>query len=335
MPTKEPTFELITCPVCNQTVTTPAVARFTSQQAANHFCTPARDASRNVAYRQVIEDLWKRDFAEIYTCEHCTHGFAWPYAGGDSRFYNLMHQNAGYPTMRWEYEAFVKALSPGATGKHLDIGTGDGSFLKLIPSTWERCATESTDVLREQLKAKGIHTFASLEEAVAQASHTFDSVTMFQVIEHIADFRPMLAGIRALLKPGGRVGLSVPHGGFKTTQERLTHCADMPPNHVNRWTPKSLSLALEQTGFTQVEPILQKVNKFGALKSQAALKTLGVAVNKPRSLTAQFYRIKSRPMRQALFSLSGGVQILTLLPYLGEIAQPQEFLCAARAPEAD
>ena len=39
--------------------------------------------------------------------------------------------------------------------------------------------------------------------------------------------KPLLAKVRQVMRPGGLIGLSVPHGGFKITQERLTGAADI------------------------------------------------------------------------------------------------------------
>src|SRR6266508_5992194 len=86
---------------------------------------------------------------------------------------------------------------------------------------------------------------------------TFQVVTLFQVLEHIAEFELVLNQCRELLAPGGRLVVTVPDGEAMIRQERLTGCHDMPPNHVNKRTPESLSRVLLRAGFDCGQPIYE------------------------------------------------------------------------------
>jgi hypothetical protein len=59
---------------------------------------------------------------------------------------------------------------------------------------------------------------------------------------------------------------------------------------------------------------------------------LGAATTKPHSLSAQFYRVRNRNLRRALFSITGAFNLVSLLPHRAQIMQPQEFLCIAQLP---
>ena len=75
-----------------------------------------------------------------------------------------------------------------------------------------------------QLEGKGIRVYRDLSEPIANESGTFDVVTMFQLLEHIAEFRSLLIQCRALLRPDGKIVITVPHGEAMLRQERLLAC---------------------------------------------------------------------------------------------------------------
>jgi len=183
-----------------------------------------------------VRRLWGGDSSAVYRCPKCRFGFGWPFVGGDEEFYGLMHEMAGYPGWRWDYDITIeRVLSkfPGG-GRVLDIGTGSGNFLKGIGSNWEKFATEGSETMRARLRADRITCFADNADAIAKARGTFDVVTMFQVLEHIAAFDSMLRDCHALLKAGGSLVVAVPFAEATFAQEELTGCADMTPNHINK-----------------------------------------------------------------------------------------------------
>jgi len=235
---------------------------YTVAEAAAQFCPKARDADRYRRLQRVIRRLWQGDTSKVYVCEACGFGFGWPHVGGDEEYYAILHEQAGYPQNRWEYELargrILAAFPQG--GSILDIGTGDGAFLTSFPASWNPFAMEGSDTTRHRLRAKGIDCIGSLDEAEAHKKESFQAVTMFQVLEHIADFGPILGGAFRMLVPGGLVAVSVPLASAMFVQEELTGCQDMTPNHINKWTPKALTLAMQAVGFECDEVTIQPAN---------------------------------------------------------------------------
>jgi SAM-dependent methyltransferase len=88
----------------------------------------------------------------------------------------------------------------------------------------------------------------------------FDAVTLIDVLEHIPD--PLCALRRAAgwLRQGGAIAVKVPNGGAQQLKERVRavvrpgYRPTLADNlvHVNHFTPASLALALERSGFTTV-----------------------------------------------------------------------------------
>lgn len=73
---------------------------------------------------------------------------------------------------------------------------------------------------------------SALEEAIVTEEGAFDVISLFQVLERIADFRGVLTRVNKLLRPGGKLVITVPGSDAMIRQERVTGCHDMPPNHI-------------------------------------------------------------------------------------------------------
>lgn len=278
--------------------------------------------------------LWQSDQSRVYVCRSCGFGFGWPYVGGDDEYYGILHEQAGYPKARWEYgwtARQVLSRFPDG-GRILDIGTGSGAFLRGLDARWEKYATEGSPANRERLRVAGVQCFESTSAAVAEARETFAVITMFQVLEHIAPFRDILADCHALLQPGGVIVVSVPSAAAIYDQEVLTGCQDMTPNHINKWTPDSLAVALRQHGFdpqlTALEP-----PSFEAATSRAALMTRAQAASRPRSLAARAYGLRGRFARLGLLA---GLSAFNLVIHLGSwqrLAAGVTFVTSAAKPK--
>jgi SAM-dependent methyltransferase len=86
----------------------------------------------------------------------------------------------------------------------------------------------------------------------------FDAVTLIDVLEHIPDPRRALLRASRWLRPGGAIAVKVPNGAAQRLKEsvraivRPGYRPTLADNlvHVNHFTPASLRLALERSGFT-------------------------------------------------------------------------------------
>jgi SAM-dependent methyltransferase len=324
---------LITCPVCDVAVTGTPLHVYSAEQASAHFCPPSRSADRHRRLLATVRRLWGGDQGSVHVCQACGFGFGWPYVGGNDEYYGILHEQAGYPQDRWEYHwtahHVLSRFHDG--GRILDIGTGSGAFLKKLDARWKKYATEGSPANRERLRAAGIECFESTGAALAEAQGTFSVITMFQVLEHIAPFRGILADCHALLRPGGAVVISVPSAAAIYDQERLTGCQDMTPNHINKWTPDSLALALRQHGFDP-EPAAVEPPSLGAATCRAGLMTRAQAASRPRSLAARAYTIRSRLVRVGLLAGLSAINLLTHLGSWRRMSVGVTFVMAGNSP---
>ncbi len=141
------------------------------------------------------------------------------------------------------------------------------------------------DLFPEALAYARQHTSAHLLQADihnAPFEESLDLVGMFDVVEHLADDVEVLRRVARILKPGGRVVLTVP------AHPSLWSYCDEANRHFRRYTRHGLQEKLEQAGF-QIEyashfmsllspPIWAKRKLFsrpsGKLGHQTSVKTL-------------------------------------------------------------
>ncbi len=304
--------------------------RFSAPEAAAHFCPPSRSRDRCERLEACIRRLWQGDACEVHECPSCSFGFGWPFVGGDGEFYAIMHEMAWYPARRWEFAVTIeRVLAVMPSGRIFDIGAGTGQFLDRVPPAWERWALETSAGVCATLRQKGYSVVGSTEEAAAHVPERFDVLTMFQVLEHVARFADLLEQCRDLLRPDGRLVISVPDGRRVREQEEITGCADMPPNHINRWTPQSLGMALEDSGFVVVEQIGEPPGMRTAVY-RASLKVRAAAARNPRSMAARVFGIRSRAIRLPLQVALSGLAMASMLHRLASIRAGQSLMTVAR-----
>jgi 2-polyprenyl-3-methyl-5-hydroxy-6-metoxy-1,4-benzoquinol methylase len=140
----------------------------------------------------------------------------------------------------------------------LDIGCASGEYLAYLRGLgWDVQGIEpDPEAAREARESLGIDVRTGAAEARLPqlAAQQFDVVTMWHVLEHVDDPRTVLAEVRRVLKPGGRLILEVPN--FRSVWAALLRGYWFPleyPYHQYHFTPPTLRRMLEQSGFTVQE----------------------------------------------------------------------------------
>jgi SAM-dependent methyltransferase len=247
-----------------------------------------------------------------------------PFIAGDEEFYGILHEQRGYPAWRWDYDlALEAALQPRGKGRILDVGAGSGIFLASLPGDWSVHAVEGSATTRAELTTSGIHVFSTLDEAASTARGTFHVITLFQVLEHLANFRETLLACKSLLVSGGTIVITVPEANAMRRQEEITGCADMPPNHICKWTPGSLALVLQDAGFRPGPPSFEPAS----IKSILGAIHLQILSDRRHgnSLANRVYRIEKRPLRVLLLGLLALPAFFRIMPHMGKLCRRTAF----------
>ena len=258
------------CPFCGSQEAT-VLRTVSAQDAATHSVRPNFDPVLHKELSEAIARLWRSDHCSVMRCRRCDGVFSWPFAGGDSAFYNLTHSRAiGYPQFRWEFDVAVRWMRGSATGgkrKMLELGAGDGAFLRRLLGAgippgvlW---AVEYSERARQALSRidTRIHVVPSVQDLPAFSSAkrgAFTHVFAFQVMEHVSQALEYFNAFARVLAADGVLCLSVPNPARIEFNERSGLLLDMPPYHVSRLGPAAMSALSNRAGFyiehTETEP---------------------------------------------------------------------------------
>jgi SAM-dependent methyltransferase len=198
----------------------------------------------------------------------------------------------------------------------LDIGAHAGRFMHLAqqrgwvvegielnPRT-AACAARRTGAPIHQINAR----------ALAGAGARFEAVTLTDVLEHIPEPVALLTAVAGLVAPGGSIAVKVPCGRSQWLKERVLSAFSRSREislagnlvHVNHFTPRSLTLALERAGFRDIlvgtgapellptdhTPVRRRLSNAGRLAVYRAARLPG-GVHTPLALNLQAYAARA------------------------------------------
>jgi len=164
----------------------------------------------------------------------------------------------------------IKSLKPSReTDRLLDVGCGKGEMVYcLMNEGYDAVGVEpyfkpeyENEELNRRIISKTIFD-AGFEDG------RFSLITMWSVMEHIIDPEPLLKEVARLLKPGGRLIISVPN--LNTWQHRLLKNCWLgfgPPGHVFVYSETGLARIMEERGFRLVRSVPDRVNDSWILKN--------------------------------------------------------------------
>lgn len=150
-----------------------------------------------------------------------------------------------------QYRSLLKAvMRHRPSGRFLDVGAGLGGFvLAAREAGFDATGVEPSKDMCSRSKAGIIQ---GTMESIAGQGERFDVICLIDVIEHVTNPMEQMKLAYSLLKPEGIVVLVTPDVSsliakllkFKWWHFRLAH--------ISYFTPKTLSLLLERSGFTAV-----------------------------------------------------------------------------------
>lgn len=141
------------------------------------------------------------------------------------------------------------SLPTGTNSKVLDVGCGDGTYLRYLPDGYERFGYEPSVPGQKALHKAGIKTVDIFESSAAPTVR-FDLITMWQSLEHIPDPQQTLKALRPWLAKDAELFVSVPN--FNSWQRRLFSGRWFhldPTRHLVHYTPQTLKALLKSCGY--------------------------------------------------------------------------------------
>ena len=143
----------------------------------------------------------------------------------------------------------LRELRDVAPGRLLDVGCGKGRFLAAARDAgWDVVGVEFAPDLAASARLQGVEVHAG-DFLEVPLDGDFDVITMWHVLEHLPDPAKAIARAVELLRPGGRLVVSVPN--IDSLQARVggedwLH-VDLP-RHLFHFNPRSLSTLVRRAG---------------------------------------------------------------------------------------
>lgn len=227
--------------------------------------------------------------------------------------YDHWDEEPGRAAMWARRVARIEKLVP--SGRLLDIGAGQGDFGAAARAAYDVDGTEVSSEgqrLAKERHGLDLRLGDALELELPQAH--YDVITLWHVLEHVAEPGALLARCHALLKPGGVVCVAVPNTNARllltraTLKAKLSFGARQLRNgalplprlelksaseevHLTHFTLRTLVEALERSGFDVVERGLDDHSADNGPKSRAVYRRY-----------AGVYRALRVPLGPAIFA---------------------------------
>ena len=204
----------------------------------------------SIHYSKVQDTMTNENFV-IYKCSRCGIGQTFPQPKNlmpyyDNSYYGNRHGFTENHCIKRRIKIVLSATKDRDGDRLLDIGCGDGSFIRAIKDAgWDVAGTEINPNLK---LTKGLIIKEDLEDLADYAS--FDCITMWHTLEHMRNPNLILHQIKTLLKPNGKLIIAVPNNSsfqswiFKSKWLHL----DIP-RHLFHFDSQSLRHCLETKGF--------------------------------------------------------------------------------------
>ena len=140
---------------------------------------------------------------------------------------------------------------PDRQGRLLDVGCGNGAFLKMAQAAgWSVQGIDFDPIAVAEARRQGLAVDLGGIDQLADQAQTYDWITCSHVLEHVHEPQQLLQSLHCLLRPGGTLWLQTPN------LESIGHRAYGPhwvgvdaPRHLTLLTLPALRSALEKAGF--------------------------------------------------------------------------------------
>lgn len=160
------------------------------------------------------------------------------------------------PSFKAKADAKLRHLSrpPTNGGRLLDVGFGNGGFLKLATEMgWNAEGIDFDPKAVEVARARGLKVRCASAMDLSAQNEQFDVITLSHVIEHVHSPTTLLEDLYRLLKPGGTLWLETPNINSMGARKFGQNWRGLEaPRHLTIFNSKSLPMLLKQIGFWQI-----------------------------------------------------------------------------------
>jgi SAM-dependent methyltransferase len=234
----------------------------------SHSICPLCNSERISLFLKCTDHLVSKEIFDLFRCKSC--GFVFTREYPDENSIGKHYESDDYISHDDKAKGFLnriylpvrnimlqkkRRISIKTTrlrkGKILDIGCGTGYFAGTMKKAgWDVTGIEPNVKARDYGSGRFGINVLSPEQISDLPDHSFDLVTMWQVMEHFHDPFSYATEILRLLKPGGVCLCAMPNcSSFDAEHYREFWAAYDVPRHLWHFTPETYRVFSEKTGF--------------------------------------------------------------------------------------
>ena len=193
--------------------------------------------------------------APIWRCRTCGLLFQWPLPDPDDllKAYSAVEDPVYVGERANRYYTFQRvlgALGPARSRRLLDVGAYCGYFVDVARKAgFQAEGTELSVWAAGQGRELGLTVHNQTVGERAASGDTYDVVTMWDVVEHLADPRAELEATFGLLAPGGQLHLSTIDAGSRIARALGQHWPWLMEMHLYYFDRHTIASLLQQAGF--------------------------------------------------------------------------------------
>ena len=220
----------------------------------------------------------KKDFS-IYRCEGCTFTFTnpRPYEKNIGEYYlsdsYLSHTNKKKGLFNTLYQLVRKKAIKSKTNllqkttktkHHLDIGCGTGEFLNACKKSGIKTVGIEPSKNARKMAMENYQLDVRENTDINQFdNNTFDSLSMWHVLEHIYDINNTVKSLSKIIKNNGYAIIAVPnHKSYDAKFYKKYWAAWDLPIHLNHFCPITVVKLFKENGFSMEKKIGMKYDSF-------------------------------------------------------------------------
>lgn len=180
------------------------------------------------------------------------------HSGKSNNLVNKIYLQARKISLRWKLD-IVRQEQP--LGKLLDIGCGTGEFLSTMKTEgWEVSGVEPSTTAKAKAEQLLNQT---ISENIENVDGPFDIITLWHVLEHLADLNGSLEKIGTLLKTDGMLLIAVPNHFSHDGKKYGAFWAGLDvPRHLWHFNQKAMAMLLLKHGFTLQKTLPMKLDSY-------------------------------------------------------------------------
>src|SRR3546814_2758683 len=144
----------------------------------------------------------------------------------------------------------------GKGGSILDVGCGTGDVLVAAAERgWRAVGVEPVPESADIAVERGLDVHCALLQESGLPEASFDLVTAYHVVEHMADSTGFLRLIARWAKPGGHVLVEVPNWGSVHRRAGGDAWIGLRPlEHIGHYDPRTLRDTMARAGRSEAQP---------------------------------------------------------------------------------